>query len=225
MSHLHSYLSAAGGILAGLAAAGPLLGWQRRVLRRQRQAIASRERDLTRWRRLAMRNDTSGLPNRRALLAHLDATLTLGEPLGVVLLDLDRFKAVNDVLGHELGNDLLSEVGRRLSALPPPVALAVHLSGDEFALVVHGDGTDTDASARAAYDRIAGQAFDIAGRWVAVSASVGYAVAVPGMGARDVLHAADQAMYLAKRGEGGVCPYTPDRDGDQTPPGRYRDLR
>ncbi|MEU7923235.1 GGDEF domain-containing protein [Micromonospora zamorensis] len=225
MCHLSSYLAAAGGVLAGLAVAAALLSRQRQVLHQQRQALAARDRDRSHWRRLATHNDTTGLPNRRALWTHLEATFSLGEPLGLVLIDLDRFKLVNDTYGHEHGNDLLHEVGRRLRALGPQVALAAHLAGDEFSLVVHGDDGEVEAAAEAAHGRISTLPYEIAGRQVVVTASVGYALAEPDMLPRDLLQAADQAMYLAKRKRCGIRAHDPDH---ATPPGvvvRYRDLR
>ncbi|MEU6022603.1 GGDEF domain-containing protein [Micromonospora sp. NPDC047134] len=225
MSHLNLYLTAAGGVLAGLAAATALLIWQRRIIHHLRQALAERERDRSHWRHLATHNDTTELPNRRALRTHLEATFCLGEALGLVLIDLDRFKQVNDIHGHEHGNDLLRAVGRRLLALGPPVALATHLSGDEFALVVHGDAGDVEAAAQAAHRRLSERPYDIAGQRVIVTASVGYAVATPEMTPRDLLHAADQAMYLAKRTRGGAHAHDPDRHMRGDPAIRYRDLR
>ena len=225
MSHLNSYLTAAGGVLAGLAAAAALLVRQRRTIHQQRQMLAARDRDRAHWHRLATHNDTTDLPNRRALRTHLEATFSLGEPLGLVLIDLDRFKQVNDTYGHEHGNDLLYEVGRRLVALDPSVALAAHLSGDEFALVVHGDDSEVEAAAQAAHRSISGSPYEIAGQQVIVTASVGYAVAEPYMLPRDLLQAADQAMYLAKRTRCGAHPHDPNH---ATPAGlvaRYRDLR
>ena len=225
MSHLNLYLTAAGGVLAGLAAAAALLAWQRRIIHHLRQALADRERDRSHWRHLATHNETTGLPNRRALRTHLEATFSLGEPLGLVLIDLDRFKQVNDIHGHEHGNDLLYAVGRRLLALGPPVALAIHLSGDEFALVVHGDEADVETAAQAAHHRISERPYDIAGQRVIVTASVGYAVAAPDMLPRDLLQAADQAMYLAKRTCSRAHAHDPDHHRLPEPATRYRDLR
>ncbi|ADL49597.1 MULTISPECIES: GGDEF domain-containing protein [Micromonospora] len=225
MSHLTSYLTAAGGVLAGLAVAAALLVRQRRIIYHQRQALAARDRDRSHWHRLATRNDTTGLPNRRALWTHLEATFSLGEPLGLVLIDLDRFKQVNDTYGHEHGNDLLHEVGRRLSVLGPSVALAAHLSGDEFALVVHGDDGEVETAAQAAHRRISKRPYEIAAQQVTVTASVGYAAAEPGMSPRDLLHAADQAMYLAKRKRCGIRAHDPHHATPPCPVTRYRDLR
>ncbi|MEV6377657.1 GGDEF domain-containing protein [Micromonospora musae] len=225
MSHLSSYLTAAGGVLAGLAAASTLLVRQRQSIHYQRQALAARERDRSHWYRLATHNDTTGLPNRRALWTHLEATFSLGEPLGLVLIDLDEFKQVNDTYGHEHGNDLLHEVGRRLTALGPSVALAAHLAGDEFALVVHGHEGEVEAAAEAAHRRISKFPYEVAGRQVTVAASVGYAVAEPDMLPRDLLHAADQAMYLAKRKRSGVRAHDRSHATPSEVVTRYRDLR
>ncbi|GGM28819.1 hypothetical protein GCM10011608_11980 [Micromonospora sonchi] len=225
MSHLYSYLTAAGGVLAGLAAAAALLMRQRRIIHHQRRALADRDRDRSYWHHLATHSDTSDLPNRRALRNLLEAMFSLGEPLGLVLIDLDRFKQVNDTHGHEAGNDLLYEVGQRLVTIGPPVALAVHLSGDEFALVVHGDHDDVETAAQAAHRRVADSPYNIEGQRIAITASVGYAAAEPHMLPRDLLHAADQAMYLAKRTPGSAHAHDPGHD--PTPDGgtRYRDLR
>ncbi|WBB78570.1 GGDEF domain-containing protein [Micromonospora sp. WMMD882] len=225
MSHLYSYLTAAGGVLAGLAAAAAPLMRQRRIIHHQRQALAARERDRSHWRHLATHSDTSDLPNRRALRTVLEAMFSLGEPLGLVLIDLDRFKQVNDTHGHEAGNDLLHAVGQRLVAIGPPVALAVHLSGDEFALVIHGDHDDIETAAQAAHRGVSDSPYDIEGQQIAITASVGYAAAEPHMLPRDLLRAADQAMYLAKRARGGTHAHDPGHD--PTPGGsvRYRDLR
>lgn len=225
MSHLNVYLTAAGGVLAGLAAAAAVLIRQRQIIGYQRQALVDRERDRSHWRRLATHNDTTDLPNRRALWTLLEATFSLGEPVGLVLIDLDGFKQVNDTYGHEHGNDLLHEVGRRLTALGPPVALAAHLSGDEFALLVHGGDGQVEAAAQTAHRRISAGAYEVDGRRVTVTASVGYAVAEPGMPPRDLLHAADQAMYVAKRHRGGVRAHDPSHATRPRPVARYRDLR
>jgi diguanylate cyclase (GGDEF)-like protein len=141
---LSSIVTATGGVLAGLALAGGLLYRQRARLTRARYDAAH--------------DDTTGLPNRRALLAHLNRVLADGRPCGLVLLDLDDFKTVNDTLGHETGNDLLTAVGHRLTALPSPVAVAARLSGDEFALLVDGGPHHIAAAAHPEHQRTPGTA-------------------------------------------------------------------
>lgn len=206
---LTSIVTAAGGVLAGLALAGALL-W------RQQQA-------LTRARYAADHDDTTGLPNRRALLAALTSATRADAPFGLVLLDLDGFKAVNDTFGHEAGNDVLTEVGRRLAALRGPVRLAARLSGDEFALLVDGGPDDVAAAARAAWRAVGRHPVDLGDHALAVHASVGHTSAALGVGPRTLLHQADTAMYQAKQTGSGVHATT---GHTAPPPGtRLRDLR
>ncbi|WP_019030710.1 GGDEF domain-containing protein [Salinispora arenicola] len=199
-------LTCAGGILAGFALAGAVLWRQQHALRAARHN--------------ATHDDVTGLPNRRLFLARLRATVEDNTPVGVVLLDLNRFKAVNDTLGHETGNDLLHQVGRRLARLTPPVRLTARLSGDEFALLVHGDRDDTDAAAHAAWQLIARDPIRVVNGELWVTASVGYTHARhPNTSTRHLLSQADSAMYEAKTTDGGVREYLPHR----TPPVRSRD--
>jgi diguanylate cyclase len=207
-----SIVTAAGGVLAGLAVAGGLL-W------RQHAQLVQARHDAT-------HDDTTGLPNRRALLAHLNRVLAEGRPCGLVLLDLDDFKRVNDTLGHEAGNDLLTAVGHRLTALPAPVTLAARLSGDEFALLIHGDADQTAAAAHRAWHTISSTPIAVGGQQLPVRASVGYTTAGLGLTARQLLRHADQAMYQAKTSSTGIAAYTPSITGDQRPSGRRcRDRR
>jgi len=171
-------LAAAGGTLAGAILAGAAL---RQALHRARHAAAH--------------DDTTGLPNRRALLAAITRAARYGRPFGIVLLDLDRFKAVNDTLGHEAGNDLLTAIGRRLAGLPPPVRLAARLSGDEFALLVAGHRDEVASAAHAAWRAVGLDPVPAGGRHITVQASVGYATAALGIDPRTLLHQADLAMY------------------------------
>lgn len=209
---LTSIVTATGGVLAGLALAAALL-W------RQQQA-------LTRARHAADHDDTTGLPNRRALLAALTRATRTDAPFGLVLLDLDRFKAVNDTLGHEAGNDVLTEVGRRLATLRGPVRLAARLSGDEFALLVDGGPDDIAAAARAAWRAVGRHPVDLGAHAVAVHASVGHTSAALGISPRTLLRQADTAMYQAKQAGAGVHGATATTGHTGPPPGtRLRDLR
>ncbi|MEV7267919.1 GGDEF domain-containing protein [Micromonospora aurantiaca] len=207
---LTSIVTAAGGVLAGLGLAAALL-W------RQQQA-------LTRARYAADHDDTTGLPNRRALLAALTRATRADAPFGLVLLDLDGFKAVNDTFGHEAGNDVLTEVGRRLAALPGPVRLVARLSGDEFALLVDGGPDDVAAAARAAWRAVGRHPVDLGDHALAVRASVGHVSAALGVGPRTLLHRADTAMYQAKQAGTGVHGAT-TRHTEPPPGTRLRDLR
>ncbi len=203
---MQGMLSSLGGILAGLALAGPLL-W------RQQQALQAARHDAT-------HDEITGLPNRRLFLDRLRAALQNNVPVGVVLLDLNQFKAANDTFGHEVGNDLLNQVGRRLAALPAPVRVAARLSGDEFALLVAGDRADTAAAADAAWQAIGASSIRVVNGDLRVTASVGYThTHDPAASTRQLLAQADMAMYEAKRVDGGVREYLPHR----TPALRSRD--
>ncbi|MCX5122002.1 GGDEF domain-containing protein [Micromonospora sp. NBC_00362] len=202
---LQGIVSAVGGILAGFALAGALL-W------RQQQALTAARYEAT-------HDEVTGLPNRRLFVRRLRAALADTAPVGVVLLDLDRFKTVNDTLGHDSGNDLLDQIGRLLSGIPAPVRVAARLSGDEFALLVLGDRDDTAAAARAAWQVIAAEPIRVVNGELTVAASVGYThVHTDFATSRQLLAQADTAMYEAKRTGSGVCEYLPHR----TPAARSR---
>jgi diguanylate cyclase (GGDEF)-like protein len=217
---LSSLAYTAGGVLAGLATAGGLLHRQHRALAEARH--------------LAHHDDTTGLPNRRAVLAHLTTALRGSRPVGLVLLDLDRFKQINDRYGHVAGNDVLCEVARRLSELPPPVRMVGRLSGDEFVCIVDGATAAARTAAELAWHNVSADPVLIGDDLVDLRASVGYAH-LPSARPRDLLHAADEAMYLAKTSRSrvhGPAPHrgTPDPDECRagpvpTPEIRCRDRR
>lgn len=194
---LQGVVTTVGGILAGLALSGALL-W------RQQQAL-----DLARYQ--ATHDEITGLPNRRLFLTRLRAALAENAPCGVVLLDLDGFKTVNDTLGHDTGNVLLAHIGRLLAGLDAPVEVAARLSGDEFALLVVGDRDATAEAARAAWRAIGAAPIPVDSGAVNVSASVGY-THLPAYltgSPRQLLAEADAAMYEAKRSRTGVHGHHP----------------
>ena len=204
-----SILTALGGVLAGLALAGLLLWRLLLVLFCARYA--------------AGHDDTTGLPNRRVLLAALTRSLRRGKRCGVVLLDLDGFKSINDAFGHEIGNDALTEVGGRLAALVAPVRHAARQYGFEIAMLVAGGPEQAAAAATAARRAVSRQPIRLGHRDVAVIPSVGHATAGSGASPRELLRRADMAMYEAKMTRAGVraattAPFPLPRHR------RYRDL-
>jgi diguanylate cyclase (GGDEF) domain len=217
-------VTASGGLLAGI---GVGLTVNRALLRRQRRALALAWHD-------AMHDELTGLPNRRAALGHLDQALDTGRPVGMVLLDLDLFKAVNDTYGHHAGDHVLIEVGRRLAKLaelPVPLMLAARMGGDEFVLIVHGQDDAVAGAARAAFTAVA-RPIALGAHRLTVLASVGYANAEPGMAWPQLLYHADMAMYRAKTTGTGVCsattpttPTTPAAPSGAEPRRRWRDHR
>jgi diguanylate cyclase (GGDEF)-like protein len=157
---------------------------------------------LARARHDAAHDDLTGLPNRRTATRHLRAALRRGQPTGIVLIDLDRFKTINDTHGHDGGNQVLQEAARRLdtlTGLPVPIGLAARLSGDEYLLIVHGDRDATGAAAHAALHTITSRPIQIDGQRIALTASAGWTTAALGTTTRELLHTADTAMYQAKR--------------------------
>jgi diguanylate cyclase (GGDEF)-like protein len=146
----------------------------------------------------------TGLPNRTLFLDRLEAALpdaAEGAHLGVLFCDLDRFKQVNDTLGHAAGDELLRQVSARLRAVVRPADVVGRLSGDEFAIILPGLVDAADA-ARLAH-RVAecfAEPFRLDGHAVTVGTSVGVAVHDPASDrtAEQLLREADAAMYLHK---------------------------
>jgi diguanylate cyclase (GGDEF)-like protein len=163
----------------------------------------------------AITDDLTGLPNRRRFTQQLEQALTVGEPLAVLLLDLNRFKDVNDSLGHHLGDELLRLVGPRLADQLGAGDLLARLGGDEFGLLLHGADDDEQALLVAERVRAALQEpFRVGGVSLHIDASLGVALAGrDGSAADTLLHAADTAMYEAKRSRAGALVYDHERDG------------
>ncbi|CAM5725930.1 Membrane associated phosphodiesterase OS=Streptomyces fumanus OX=67302 GN=GCM10018772_53810 PE=4 SV=1 [Streptomyces fumanus] len=140
----------------------------------------------------------------------------------VLFIDLDGFKAVNDTIGHQAGDELLVQAARRLQEAVRQGDTASRLGGDEFAALIVGDGT-RDRSARERHilelaDRLRltlSQPYLIDGNDVRVNASIGVAFAEPGLDAGELLRNADLAMYRAKAGgKGRVELYKPQMQQD-----------
>ncbi|MCZ2817663.1 sensor domain-containing diguanylate cyclase [Modestobacter sp. VKM Ac-2984] len=153
----------------------------------------------------ATHDGLTGLPNRAALLARGAELLAALTPLAVLLLDLDRFKEVNDTLGHSYGDRLLAQVGPRLQPLLRDVDLIARLGGDEFAVLLpRATAQDACSAARRLCDAL-GTPFPVDELALDVGASIGVAVSgdVPTeIGA--LLRQADVAMYVAKARRSGV---------------------
>ncbi|MBQ1096517.1 EAL domain-containing protein [Streptomyces sp. b94] len=140
----------------------------------------------------------------------------------VLFIDLDGFKAVNDTIGHQAGDELLVQAARRLHEAVRKGDTASRLGGDEFAALIIGDGA-RDRAAREGHilelaDRLRmtlSQPYLIDGNEVRVNASIGVAFAEPGLGAGELLRNADLAMYRAKAGgKGRVELYRPQMQQD-----------
>ncbi|MCA1711505.1 MAG: diguanylate cyclase [Actinobacteria bacterium] len=168
----------------------------------------------------AMSDAMTGLPNRK-LLSERTATALLEQTDGrvaLVLFDLDRFKEVNDTLGHHVGDQLLKVVAERLAGAVREGDTVARLGGDEFAMLL--PGVRSVAEARDAARRMAAAIAEpivLEGVLVDVGASVGVAVSPEhGTELELLLQRADVAMYLAKDAGGGVEVYDAARDRNST---------
>jgi diguanylate cyclase (GGDEF)-like protein/PAS domain S-box-containing protein len=166
------------------------------------------------------------LPNRALFTKRVQQALSgrrsSDRGTAVLFIDLDGFKAVNDTIGHQAGDELLVQAARRLQDSVRQGDTAARLGGDEFAALIVGDGT-RDRTARERHilelaDRLRvtlSQPYDIDGNDVRVAASIGVAFAEPGLGAGELLRNADLAMYRAKAaGKGRVELYKPQMQQD-----------
>lgn len=153
----------------------------------------------------ALHDALTDLPNRTLFLDRLDLALARNRrvptDLAVLFCDLDRFKVVNDSLGHELGDRLLIEVARRLNSLVRPSDTVSRFGGDEF--VVLCDPVDDERQALLVAERLSAglvEPFAVDGQELYVGASLGIALAGEvANDAKSLLRAADRAMYQAKR--------------------------
>ena len=175
----------------------------------------------------------TGLPNRALFMNRLGHALERtqrrtsdGQPdqspdhVAVLFMDLDRFKTVNDSLGHEAGDDLLRGVARRLEEALRPGDTVARLAGDEFAVLLE-DVTETGEAVRAAdllLDALK-RPFLLDGRESFVTASIGISLAAPqelssgGKTPKDLLREADVAMYSAKKGDRRYAVYEEEMGG------------
>jgi len=164
------------------------------------------ERDLQ---HRALHDALTGLANRRLFVERLEAAVAEcapGDAVGVLYLDLDGFKAVNDTLGHAAGDELLCRVADLLGRGVRPGDTVARLGGDEFAVVCTGAGGPADAQAVGArlLQALAAPVV-LEGGQARVGASIGVALGAAGASAEGLLRAADAAMYEAKRaGKGRV---------------------
>lgn len=161
------------------------------------------------------------LPNRRMLIETLASAIHARRDDGclglVIFLDLDRFKIINDTLGHSVGDELLRKVSKRLLASIGQQDMAARLSGDEFVILLPVLSESLEAGAQQAEQRAEQlldslrQAYDLGEQRISVTPSIGYTLFPLGdEDVGDVLRHADTAMYQAKtRGRAQICGYEP----------------
>jgi len=164
----------------------------------------------------ALHDSLTELPNRLLFDRAATAVLAAEPTSAVLLLDLDRFKEINDTLGHAAGDGVLREVGVRLRSVLRDASCVARLGGDEFAVVLAGVGAaDAIACARRIREVLT-MPLDVIGVTVAVDASIGIALSPDhGDDVATLLRRADVAMYAAKDGHAGAertVVYAADRD-------------
>jgi diguanylate cyclase (GGDEF)-like protein len=156
---------------------------------------------------MARHDQVTGLPNRLLFAEHMRALLTDFQPdecIALLCIDLDRFKIVNDTLGHPIGDALLRVVGQRLRGCTRASDLVVRLGGDEFAIIQHGQPEAATSLAQRVIGTLA-EPFDIDGHRISIGGSVGIAVTGEVMATADaLLKSADLALYRAKAEGRGV---------------------
>ncbi len=178
----------------------------------QAQARVEAEEQL---RYLAEHDDLTGLQNRRTLVDHLDARLTDGEPgpVAALFVDLDRLKAINDYVGHTVGDRFIRALAERLRDGADGDALAARLGGDEFVLVPAGPMGASAAEALAhRLQSTLRKGVSIDGQNLTRTVSIGVALGIPGKDSTsEVFRRADHAMNAAKNSGGNaVSVFTDD---------------
>jgi diguanylate cyclase (GGDEF)-like protein len=194
----------------GLALDNIALLTAERRLREEREREAAERLALVEAVREARHDSLTGLPTRVLFLEILAEKLRLTVPTSVLFIDLDRFKAVNDSLGHRAGDDLLGHVAARIRDCLRPVDVGARIGGDEFAVLL--DATVAEDAVPVAWRLIEAlrRPFRISGRDVFIGASIGIATGTAGFDADDLLGNADVAMYRAKKdGPGKVIVFEP----------------
>jgi diguanylate cyclase len=188
------------------------------VAERQVEEITQRKRAEEALAHQALHDALTDLPNRILLHDRLGQAILSAErtngSLALLMMDLDRFKEVNDTFGHHWGDELLKQVSERLQAALRATDTVARLGGDEFAVVLPSarDAGEAVAAARKLL-RILEVPFEVEGQALDVRASIGIALCPQhGDDAETLLRRADVAMYVAKRAGGGYAVYQVEHD-------------
>ena len=178
--------------------------------------ITDRKESELRIRYMALHDALTGLPNRILLEDRLAQAITLArrnqKSVALLMLDLDRFKDINDSFGHYVGDRLLEEVSKRLHASLRDSDILARLGGDEFVIGVPmvADNREIETVAHKILSTLSAP-FRIEGRELQIGASIGISVyPVDGENSEALLQFADAAMYAAKKRRGIYCFFTPE---------------
>jgi len=198
-------------------ASGDEIGAVAQAFNRMREGIESHEKEIL---RLAYEDRLTGLPNRALFNDRLAGAVNLarrtGTPLTVMLMDLDRFKHINDTLGHTIGDNVLREVATRLRAALRESDTIARLGGDEFGVLLPTGNEDRIGEVVRKILRAIEQPIEAEGQWLDVGASIGIA-RFPEHGDKPdtLISRADVAMYLAKAANSEFAFYDATHDGTQ----------
>ncbi len=178
------------------------------VTKRLRKSAAANEYQ-------ALHDLLTGLPNRALFADRADHAIASARrtvtPVGIAIVDLDRFKEVNDTLGHHNGDAYLCEISRRLVGVLRPGDTIARLGGDEFGLVLPGVDASTSLVVLERIQQALAVDIELEGIPVTSEASIGVAFwPVDGDSTAELLQCADLAMYAAKEGRETVVAYAPD---------------
>jgi diguanylate cyclase (GGDEF)-like protein len=195
------------------ACLGAIINWRTHEKARDAEQTLAQQ-----MRHQAHHDALTGLPNRASLLIEGERLLARAEqrglPIAVLLIDLDRFKEINDVLGHASGDVLLSRVGPLMATAVREHDVLARLGGDEFAAVLYNADQETAVHVAKRLIELLAQTIEIDDMSLQVDGSVGIAVSSPGAGDTidGLLRQADIAMYAAKNQRLGHTVFHIDQD-------------
>ncbi|MDQ1709108.1 MAG: hypothetical protein QOG49_493 [Frankiaceae bacterium] len=172
------------------------------------QDITERKESEAKLTQMALHDTLTGLANRALLMEQLEQAISRsarqGGQIAVLFIDLDRFKVINDSLGHDAGDELLVTVAERLNSCLRGSDVAARLGGDEFVVVCENVADSTEALGVAhRLEQAIGSPTTIKGVSTTITASIGVVIAAAGASADSLLRDADAAMYKAKDGGRG----------------------
>ncbi|KGR74918.1 GGDEF domain-containing protein [Ureibacillus sinduriensis] len=175
--------------------------------------IDEQTEDVDIWKYLALHHELTELPNRRMLHMSMDGYLKMakenGTSLAVVIIDLDKFKKINDIFGHFTGDALLIDVASRLTALSVYGIHAFHMSGDEFVLLIE-QADELDGKLKLLKE-IFDKPFYVENKQMPIGASIGISLFPKhSLDAGELLEYADRAMYKAKSSIENRCKFYED---------------
>jgi diguanylate cyclase len=178
---------------------------RRRQLRDSIHMLKERDKSLAsvnlELKRQATHDSLTGIPNRVLFVEHLQQAVQARQPFAVCVFDLDRFKLINDSLGHGAGDALLKHVSERLLSITRSTDIVARAGGDEFLLLLRNAATAAEVEVLVARWMAAlSQPYQLTGLELHVSPSIGIAgYPTDGQNAEELLARADEAMYFAKR--------------------------